>query len=474
MSSKPTRMRFSRRSLLRGLGAGAALFGPFLRHRSSMAQSSPAGTPPGNLLIFFTPNGHKRALTANGVTTPCFDATGSESSLTLGTALTPLQPFVNDVSIIKGLNLKTPTFIASHQDICRILTCWGAPKEGNDETQFTAFGPSIDQSIGQALNLKPLVVAVDPYRDAQHWRTALSWSASGVVAPFVKDHQAVFDDLFGGLPAPASAPKGNWLDSVRSSIATFGTRVNSQNRAHLDAYLTAVHSLQRKTKLTAVSPASPVRPAACTTNTLAARIAALPAQAPVQVDDKSAGGVVAEMQARGELWMDMMAMAFACGSRRVGVIQWQGASEGYDPAGDLGSPTHHSTTEGAFPPEHWVAIDTWYAQRFAYQLAALKQLGILDRTIVVWVSEITEAHNQVDMVTVVAGGQLLGMKTGQYIRYPLTGMEIDGFESIPVAQDPANRSLSDLWVTVQQALGVNQATFGDPKWNTGPLTELRG
>ena len=37
--NRTTRMRFSRRSLLRGLGAGAALFGPFLKHRSSMAQS---------------------------------------------------------------------------------------------------------------------------------------------------------------------------------------------------------------------------------------------------------------------------------------------------------------------------------------------------------------------------------------------------------------------------------------------------
>jgi Protein of unknown function (DUF1552) len=467
----PLRRRFSRRSLLRGLGAGTALLEPFLRQRAAMAQAA----PPGNLLIFYTPNGHKRRLVVDGLETLAFDAASVAGGLALGQSLMPLQPFQNDVAVIRGLNLKTPTFITSHQDICRILTCWGAPREINDESQFTAFGPSIDQSIGQALNQKPLVVAVDPYRPDPHWRTNLSWSASGVVAPFVKDHQAVFDDLFGGLPAPPRAPTGSWLDSLRSDIATFRTRVNSQNRAHLDAYLTAVQSLERKAKLPPFSPQAPLPPAACTTSALGTRIAALPAQAPVQVDDKSQDGLVAEMQTRGELWMDTIAMAFACGSRRVAVIQWQGASEGYDPAGDLGSPTHHSTTMNAFPVEHWAAIDTWYAQRFAYQLAALKQLSILDRTIVVWVSEITEAHNQVDMVTVVAGGQLLGMKTGQYIQYPFTatGMEIEGSAAIPIAQDPANRSLSDLWVTIQQAMGVNKATFGDPKWSTGPLTELR-
>jgi len=143
-----TRYRFSRRSLLAGLGAGTALLGPFLRHRSALA--APASS--GNLLIFFTPNGHKRAVTVNNVTKPAFDATGGPTSLTLGTAMTPLEPYKSDIAVIKGLNLKTPTFIASHQDNCRILTCWGAPKEGNDNSQFTGYGPSIDQSIGMAIN----------------------------------------------------------------------------------------------------------------------------------------------------------------------------------------------------------------------------------------------------------------------------------------------------------------------------------
>jgi hypothetical protein len=78
------------------------------------------------------------------------------------------------------------------------------------------------------------------------------------------------------------------------------------------------------------------------------------------------------------------------------------------------------------------------------------------------------------MVTVVAGGQSLGLKTGQYIRYPFTGSQSETGNPILVAQDPANRSLADLWVTVQQALGVDKPTFGDPKFCAGPLTELRG
>jgi hypothetical protein len=453
--SKPSALghRFSRRSLLRGLGAGTAMLAPFVRHRASLA--APSG-PPGNLIIFYTPNGHKRKLVVDSnQSSLAFDASPLAGGLALGRSLVPLNPFQRDIAVIKGLNLKTSTFIASHQDICRILTCWNAPIEGNDQAQFTAFGPSIDQTIGLAFNQKPLVVAVDPYRDVPSWRTLLSWSASGVNAPFVKDHQAVFTDLFGGVTGPGQmalarlrARNAPLADYLRSDIAILGKRVSRAQR--------------------------PTPAPMCTPNDLQARITALPVPAPVQNDDKSAPGQAAQMQARGELWMDMIATAFACGTQRVAVIQWQGASEGYDPVADEGSPTHHSVSSGSAPAQHWADIDAWYASRFAYQLNALQRLGILDRTIVAWVTEITEGHNQCNMVVVVAGGQALGMKMGQYIQYPFTGQEVEGAESIPIARNPANRSLADLWVTIQQALGVNQSTFGDPKWSAGPLTELRG
>jgi hypothetical protein len=461
----------SRRSLLRGLGAGTALLAPFLRYRSSWAQPAKSG----NLLIFFTPNGHLRSQ---------FGATqaASGTGLALLPSLAPLQPFANDIAIVKGLCSKTPTVIASHEDICRILTCCNVPGGQKMETQttrFTGYGPSIDQSIGMAINQRPLVVAVDPYRDQPHWRTSLSWRAASVNEPFVKDFSKIFADVFGGMaasqtPAQMAALQRTQqrnqsiLDLVKGDISTFRARVNATDRVHLDTYLDSLRSVEQQVAATQNT-------AACNASTLQSRTAALPA-APVQSDDKSPDGVVAQMQARGELHLDMIATAFACGTRRVAVVQWQGASEGYDTGADTGSPNHHSVSHYGFGQSsaaRWAAIDLWYAQRFAYALNALKTLGVLDRTIVVWVSEITEGHNQNNMVTVLAGGQSLGMKMGQYIQYPLVGNEVDGIAAIPLGQNPKNRGLCDLWVTVQQAMGVPQNTFGDPQWCTGPLTELR-
>jgi hypothetical protein len=470
--------RFTRRSLLAGLGAGAVLLEPFLRLRSAWAAPAQSG----NLLIFFTPNGHKRALTVNNQTTPCFDATGSATSLTLGSALTALEPYKSDIAVVKGLSLKTPTFIASHQDNCRILTCWGAPagKEGNDNSQFTGYGPSIDQTVGMAFNERPLVVAVDPFRDQPHWRNFLNWRASGVNEPFVKNHQAVFTDLFGGLTgaaqttdqtaliARARARNQSLLDFVKGDVASFRARINANDKVHLDSYLDSLQSLEQKvTQMPAV-------PGVCSTTSLQPRVSAMATlKATIQNDDKSPPGVAAELQKRGELWMDMIATSFACGTRRTATIQWGGASEGYDPAADTGSPTHHSVSHGSAPAAHWGDIDAWYAQRFAYMMNALKTLNVLDKTVIVWVSEITEGHNQLNMVTVVAGGQALGMKMGQYVMYPIKGGEKDGSGSIPIAKDPANKGLNDLWVTVQHAMGVTAPTFGDPQYCTGGLSELR-
>ena len=474
--SRKSVMRFPRRSLLKGLGAGAALLGPFLKHRSSMAQTA---TPAANLLIWYTPNGHKRALTTNGVTTPCFDATGSSSSLNLGTALMPLQPYTSDIAVVRGLNSKTPTFIASHQDNCRILTCVGAPKEASDNSQFTGYGPSIDQAVGTVFNERPLCIAVDPFRSMPYWRTFLNWQASGVNEPFTKDFMGVFTDLFGGMTGQTTTAaqqaaimrtqtrNKSLLDFVTSDIATFRKRINSNDAVHMDAYLASLQSLQQKVSQAAMA-------GTCDTSTLMPRVATMEGTAaPIQNDDKSADGLADQLQARGELWMDMISTAFACGSRRVATIQWQGASEGYDPAANQGSPTHHSVSHGSAPAAHWGDIDTWYANRFAYMLNSLKTLNVLDKTVIVWVTEITEGHNQIDMVNVVAGGQSLGLKMGQYIKYPITGQELEGSGAIPIQQNPANRGFNDLWVTVQNAVGVNATTFGDPKYCTGGLTELK-
>jgi hypothetical protein len=449
----------TRRRLLGTLGAGAALLAPFVRNRTVMAQAAPQG----NLIIFFSPNGHKRKY---------MDTTGSGASMVLGSSLAPLEPVKGDIAVVRGICQRSPTSIKSHEDISRVITCVSGPD------RFTGYGPSIDHAVGKVIGQRPLVVAIDPYRDAPHWRTALSWRDSTVNEPFLKDPKAIFMDIFGGAmsvpqgdPAAAAAALArnqargkSILDYARKDIATFRAKVNSADRVHLDTYLDSLKGVEDKLMK---APA----PMSCSPSSLMTAVNGI-GVAPKQNDDKSPNGVAMQLQQRGELMMDLITTAFACGTRRIATIQWQGASEGYDPVGNTGSPYHHSISHGAGgnPEMAWAAVDTWYASRFAYLVQGLKAQGVLDRTIIAWVTEISEEHNQNDHLVVLAGGQALGMKMGQGIRYPFTGSE-GGGEA--VARDTKNKGFSDLWVTVQQALGVKSDKFGDPQWNSGPYAELR-
>lgn len=448
---------YSRRNLLRGLGAGAMLLAPFIKHRSSMAQTAAAG----NVLIFFTPNGHIKDE---------FEADGAGATFTLKKSLAPLEAYKSDLAVIRGLSLKTPTEINSHDDICRILTCW----EGPDKA--LAYGPSIDHVIGNAIGKRPLYVNPEPNRAEGHWRNALSWRASGEAEPFLTDPTAVFSSLFAGGAMPgtgapdpaverAKARNKSILDFVNDDIQTFRGRINSEDKAHLDLYLDSLRDVEQRV----TASGGPVGGGGgiCMPDAVKERIAMLPVT-PEQNDDNSPAGLAENLRLNGEMMVDLISAGFACGTQRVASILWQGASEGLDPANNKGSPNHHSVSHST-DFDSWKSIDVWYAQRFAYTLESLKKVGMLDKTVVVWVTEIAQGHETGDFVYIVAGGQSLGIKTGQRILYPFTGNPGDK----NVLKDPKHRSLADLWVTVQQAMGIPDQTFGDPKWSTGPLQELR-
>lgn len=445
---------YSRRNLLRGLGAGAVLLSPFVQHRMSFAQAAPAG----NVLIFFTPNGHIKEE---------FEAEGNGASFALKKSLAPLETFKQDIAVIRGLTLKTPTDINSHDDICRIMTCW----EGPDKAK--AYGPSVDHVIGDALGKRPLYVNPEPNRPEGHWRNALSWRKSEEAEPFLTDPTAVFSSLFGGATMPgmpdaalerARARNKSILDFVNDDIQSFRGRINSQDKAHLDLYLDSLRDVEKRVTGTGTVGGGG---GVCMPDAVKARIGALPTT-PSQRDDNSPNGLAENLRQNGELMVDLIAAGFACGQQRVASILWQGASEGLDPFNNTGSPNHHSISHST-DFDSWKAIDVWYAQRFAYTLDSLKKVGMLDKTIVVWLTEIAQGHETGDFVHIVGGGQALGFKTGQRIWYPFQGNPGDK----NVLKDPKHRSLADLWVTVQQAMGVPSETFGDPKWSTGPLMELR-
>lgn len=80
---------------------------------------------------------------------------------------------------------------------------------------------------------------------------------------------------------------------------------------------------------------------------------------------------------------------------------------------------------------------------------------MLDNTVVLWCSEISVGvtHSYENMPYVLLGGAGGGLRSGRFV-------ELQG------------RTHSDLFVTLQNALGIEATSFGNPEYVTGPIETL--
>jgi hypothetical protein len=102
--------------------------------------------------------------------------------------------------------------------------------------------------------------------------------------------------------------------------------------------------------------------------------------------------------------------------------------------------------------------------------------SLLDNTLTIFFSEVSDgnAHGAVDMPIVMFGGKFLNMKGGSYLQLgnPATAGQFQ--PNGHYSKGPAPY-VSDLWVTIAQAWGLtSMTTYGDPGWNTGPISGVFG
>ena len=444
---------FSRRNLLRGLGAGAALLAPFARTQVSTAAASAAG----NLLVFFTPNGFDRDK---------FGAASPGSNYAFLPSLAGLNGDRADITLIKGLCNKSASAKSSHEDCVKILACVSGSE------LYRGYGPSIDHVVAEHHGGRPMTLAVEDFNDEPNWQTKISWVSDNAFDPHVKSPRAVFDNVFGSfmppgmstpstepaMPTPTHAQNRSVLDFVRQDISLFKSRLSAADRAKLDLHMESLREVEKRVAAVGGGTDAVPSTAVCSLENLQSRAYA-----------SGGSDEITSLQAQGETMVDLVSTSFACGLKHASTLFWQPASAGINPNGGGGN--HHQVTHYEAPNsgEQRPKIDTWYAERFKYTLDALRSRGVLDSTVVVWATEISEQHDQNNFVMLVAGGKSLGLKLGQYIEYPFHG---DEGGLVGTGRDSKNRSQADLWVSVQKALGIPSDTFGDPEYSNGGLSEL--
>lgn len=446
--AKTKRSRFSRRALLGGLGAGAAL--PFL----PLLEADAAEGLPKRVCFMTTPNGVSQEVVPT-------DSFGFKS------VLSPLEAFKSRMSYLDEIHLQTylsKNIPNDHPPVVnQLLTAADSinPNDGSDPAtskSWLSSGQSIDQLLADRLQQDPdtrtkhssIVAGVETGNFA--WKQVFS-SPGQPVFPEVNAgnlHARVFDGVMPGggtnTPNPSLvrrlAEKQSVIDSARAELQAVLKKVGADDKQKIQAHLDALRELEARLTF----DPRPVS-ASC----------AIPAV-------KANSGTNEERYRKnGENMMDVIANAFACDLTRVATLQWgNGASNQQFPSKGVNL-SHHSITHDNYDGNYQnrAKVSEWYAERLKYFLEALDAIpegegSLLDNTLLVWTSEHSDfgQHGRRNIPFVLAGNMAKAFATGRKLKF-------------------GGRGHNDVYVSIAQAMGFWDVTrFGKESVSQGPLPGL--
>lgn len=440
--------KLSRRAMLRGAGGvavGLPFLGAMLDPLRSVAQSAEV---PKRFVVFFSPN---------GTIADRWRPTGGETDFELSDILSPLEPHRDDIVIVEGVDMKTAIEHSGGQNghdigMGHILVARPLVQGPSGFGEFghlwdgSAGGKSLDQVIadelGQTSRFRSLEFGYDTGIQ-QPIPSRMSWRGEFDPVPSMDDPGAAFDRVFAeGVQDPQRLvdlrdQRVTVLDAVLGDYRRLRRVLGPEDQRRVDQHLTALREIEQR----------------------------------VQAQDTSGACDVPERRTasdateHGQIQSDLMTMAMACELTPVTSMQWTNGQGGLQ-ASWLGIERgHHDLSHdgdsNADTIEQLVAINHFFAEQFAYLIAAMKATteadgqSLLDHSIVLWCNELGKGndHTYRDIPYVLAGSAGGAIQTGRFVRF---------------GDDPHG----NFYVSLMQALGLGQTSFGDPDYCTGPLAGL--
>lgn len=413
----------NRRSFLRGLG-GVAVGLPMLESLGARRGRTAPLTYPTRMVVFFTCNG---ANLAKFFPTTPYGALTAES---FAGSLKPLASFRDKLIIPRGFHMVPRGF---NRD--------GTPGDDHakgmghkltaaplvDNTNKYAGGISLDQEAARQLNPKgrsAMTLMVGYAGD--DGLGVISYKGPGAPVKGEPNPRVAFEDLMGvpsgdsTIAARLKLRRASVLDVVKQDFDRLKRApLSKADLTKLDAHFTLI----RDTELGLDSVGLP----ACTLPSATAGEIGMIDPSKVRTDG--------EFKRIGRLHMDVLTLALACGSTRVGSIQWGGGAGGpvfrWDGIDHVYN--HHKLSHGTTMDNGGDAvsgyesmltqIDTWYADQYAYLLTRLNSYKegdrtLLDNSVVMWGNELSDGkdHDFRDLPFVLAGSAAGYLKTGQYVK----------------------------------------------------------
>jgi hypothetical protein len=505
--AKPERRiprRLSRRAMLKGaLGVGVAL--PWLelmRPRSLRAQS--AVDAPKRFGVFFSPCG-----TIPENWRPTQDFMAPPTDFTLSPILSPLEPFKNDINVLRGMNFESsqskygPIANVHDQGMTHMLTAIGLVKgpagagRANHFLDGSAGGPSIDQhtllpslelgveSTDTFLETLVTHMCYGPVDQNDQYKRAIP------IQP-VDDPVQIYTRLTGSSQAgtteqilAALQNRKSVLDYVTDDYGDLMGQLGSEDRAKLDQHLTNVRDIETRVTRLMSNPTSASCPGIQNIRPVApARQQCLRDQDLRNADviaTQSANYCVTNFREIGQMQMDLMILALQCDLTRVASLQWSTAESTvihtWLPLEYPGTKEHHMMTHNESVDVSQMAamvdqqtaltirsdltkVHNWYAQQFAYMLGKMKAIdegngkSLLDNMLFFWTNELGEGgkHTYYNVPMVLAGSCGGQLPTGRYFDFLGNGMPAFG----------SGMAHNKLFVTFLKLFGIDENTFGLP------------
>jgi hypothetical protein len=447
-----TRERFSRRALLRSLGASAAIL-PLLHSERARAAMD---------------NGFPRRIVtiawANGVALPNFYSQSDDP--TEGSIMKPLAPLKSKVTVVAGLDYKIMTDAHHNADgHFGFPTMFTGTYKNLGGQNAGAAGPSLDQvvadTVAKQVNLPmPLLVA-------SAVGGSNSYRAGGQRNTAETDPTRLYTSLFANKGVDSTqidklrARRASVLDYVSAQLKNFGTRLGAVDRAKVDGHLDSIRKLELE--LSAVSPVS------C---------------------NGSAAPKASDYPGKVKAFNDLTALAMRCDLTRAANLVWAGDG-GSQPsampflnlgsvslgAADGGSEVHAIAHKSAAAYAQKSVIDAWYMSQLAYLAKALDDVQeaggtALDHSVIVMGNDMYEGayHTSLGIPFVLVGNGGGFIRTGRTIKVGSWAGHTGAYYKSSGGGIAHNRLLASL----AMAMGVPGENFGDPAYTGNLNTELKG
>jgi hypothetical protein len=452
------RTALSRRKLLGGIGAlTVALTSPVWRPATVFGQDQ-HGKAAKRFIGIFSANG-----TVAKEFFPTFD--GNEAPLSLGSILSPLEDFKDELLVLKGVHMNSTVedelgvpstnkpggphmkgpgaMLTGGSLLAGSFTGAGGPAGWADRISVDQF---IANRIGGGTQFPSLEFGVRI--EGQEPLRVISYRGANQPNIAVDDPFEMYARIFANADlsetelARLIAEQKSVLDFVKDDVARLQARVNASDRARLEAHLANIRNIEQRLSSSSLS---------CT---------------PLAMPEKFDARAMENFPNVGRLQTDLMLLAHLCGMTNVSTFMWANAdSWQYYPWIGVNEEHHelsHAGDDDTIANEKLVKINHWHAEQFAYLLERLQEAtevdgsSMLDNSLVLWGNElgVGNSHTYRDIPWVIAGSAGGYLETGRALQYP---------------DLPHN----DLLVSICNAMGLDDVvTFGIPGVCTGALPNL--